>query len=137
MNKHLWLPVLLGVCLHMSAQAEEGEIVISRQVQPRVASVPSLVPDPAPRVVNPGSAALGAGTELNDGDFSRISSGRTITERTINDHVINGAISILPSHTLQRSTVSSSSVSRQGDIATQVSRSVQQGLRPLHILGGR
>lgn len=137
MIKHMVVPVLPGVCLHVCAYAEEGDIVISRQVQPRVATTSPLVPDPSPRVVNPGSHALGVGGELNDGDFSRVSSGRTITERVISDHVINGAIRALPSQTLERSGASNSGVSRQGDVATQVNRSVQQGLRPLQILGGR
>ncbi len=126
--------------------AADGDIIISRDVQLRSATRQPLVPDPSPRVVNPRQDELlqrslesGLATvELSDKDFGQVTSGVTfITSKsaissigqTVNrsagatHHAVGG---------VSRVGHSGGSAGRAG---SQVGRSIQQGLRPLQLLG--
>lgn len=135
----------LGVAAQLPVHGAEGDIILSRQVQPRAAARQELVPDPNPQVVNPRrdvllERALESGlapTEITDRDFAGITSGSRFS----------GAFGVIPAG------VSASHPAPAGGGAAgfnparhaggtagraggQVNRSIQQGLRPLQILGG-
>lgn len=128
--------VMVTALLVGLAQAGEGDVVISRDVQTRVATVNPIVPDPHPRVVNPGSIASGLTGELGDSDFAGVSSGLALPQR-----LLQGSFGTpIPVATHQGIPVLGSGHSggaRSSGIADQVNRSVQQGLRPLQSIGGR
>lgn len=123
--------MLVGV-----AQAGDGDVIISRDVQTRVATVNPIVPDPHPRVVNPGSIATGVTAELGDSDFAGVSSGLALPQRLLQGNLGTP----IPTATHQGIPVLGSGHAggaRSNGIADQVNRSVQQGLRPLQSIGGR
>lgn len=64
------------------ARAADGEVILTRDVQPRIATRPALVPDPNPLTVQMDRSALVnssvAAGELSDGDFSQVSSGQSV-----------------------------------------------------------
>ena len=121
--------------------AADGVIVISREVQPRMATRAPMIPDPNPRTVNanPSSTVQRAvnSYELNDVDFAGVTSGASLHRQ------------ILPSTHLPGLSGSSQS-SAQGlpgmraghgggagsSVSNQINRSLQQGLAPLKILTG-
>nr|WP_206695167.1 MULTISPECIES: hypothetical protein [Pseudomonas] len=122
--------------LSLTAQADNGIIVITRDVQTRNAMVPPLRPDPNPTTVNanPSAHILKQTNELSDGDFANISSGAgistLITQQTNN---LGGNLnnqSQLPNLAGGRGTGSGNGISNM------VNSSVQRGLAPLQILTG-
>jgi len=128
-----------------AAFAAGGDIILSRQVQPRVATRQALVPDPNPRIVNPspnriiGDTLLGGtsgNNELNDRDFAGVSTGLALPKQ------LNNASYNAPIFSNSMPTQSSSGAAASqgggmaGNVAGQVNRSVQQGLLPLQIIGG-
>nr|WP_220467542.1 hypothetical protein [Pseudomonas asiatica] len=122
--------------LSLTAQADNGIIVITRDVQTRNAVVPPLRPDPNPTTVNanPSAHILKQTNELSDGDFANISSGAgistLITQQTNN---LGGNLnnqSQLPNLAGGRGTGSGNGISNM------VNSSVQRGLAPLQILTG-
>lgn len=138
--------LLLCLCLGASAPcalADNGDIVITRDVQPRVATRAPLVPDPNPVTINvspheqvtrqtqridqtPG--------ELSDSDFANINSGLSLPNRLLG----TGNPQALTSTLQQRSGGPGHSAgSVSSGIGTQINRSVQQGLSPLQNLGAR
>nr|WP_189691618.1 MULTISPECIES: hypothetical protein [Pseudomonas] len=126
----------LGASLALPAQADNGLIVITRDVQTRNAVRAPLIPDPSPVTVNtnPSAQILRQTNELSDGDFASISSGAgissLITQQTTN---LGGNISTqnqLPNLAGGRSTGSGSG------IANMVNSNVQQGLGVLKSIGG-
>jgi len=127
---------ILMTVLTGAAQAGEGDVVISRDVQPRVATVNPIVADPHPRVVNPGAIASGVTGELGDSDFAGVSSGLALPQR-----LLQGSLGTsIPAASHQGIPVlgaGHSGGARGNGIADQVNRSVQQGLRPLQSIGGR
>lgn len=118
------------------AQAGDGEVIISREVQPRIATTAPLVADPNPRVVNPGGHAGAMSNELADHDFAGVSSGMAMPQR-----FLNGSVSTQlhnPTHQgIPSLGASHAGGARASGVSDQVNRSVQQGLRPLQTLGGR
>ena len=84
------LLVIVGsVPVSLPAHAADGTIVVQRQVQPRVAYRPSMVPDPHPTVVDTnvsaevnalanGRPAAAVSRELGDADFAIVTSGSGI-----------------------------------------------------------
>lgn len=133
----LALLALPGLGSSPSTLAGEGEIVIRRDVQPRVATRPSLAPDPDPLSVNANSAPHGeralSAYELGDGDFASVTSGIGLAPQAallhsapVLDHT--GAARGLPGMAAARSGGSG--------IAGQVNRTLQRGLAPLHKLTG-
>ncbi|MGV8842637.1 MAG: hypothetical protein ACOH2I_05195 [Pseudomonas sp.] len=138
--------LLLTLSIPLTATfAAGGDIVLSRQVQPRVATRQAMVPDPNPRVVNPspnriiGDTLLGGtagNNELNDHDFARVSSGLALPQN-LNNANYNAPIF---SNSIPTQSSSGAAASQSGgmadNVAGQVNRSVQQGLLPLQIIGG-
>lgn len=120
-----------------AALAAEGDVIISRDVQTRVATVAPLVADPNPRVVNPGSTVAGHTGELADQDFAAVSSGMALPQRLLNGQMSTQLAN--PSHQgIPSLGASHSGAARGGSgVADQVNRSVLQGLRPLQTVGGR
>ena len=138
-DKRLYHLLLMGYVLgslSLTAQADNGIIVITRDVQTRNAVVPPLRPDPNPTTVNanPSAHILKQTNELSDGDFANISSGAgistLITQQTNN---LGGNLnnqSQLPNLAGSRGTGSGNGISNM------VNSSVQRGLAPLQILTG-
>ncbi|MFI7836051.1 hypothetical protein [Pseudomonas asiatica] len=138
-DKRLYHLLLVGYVLgslSLTAQADNGIIVITRDVQTRNAMVPPLRPDPNPTTVNanPSAHILKQTNELSDGDFANISSGAgistLITQQTNN---LGGNLnnqSQLPNLAGGRGTGSGNGISNM------VNSSVQRGLAPLQILTG-
>ncbi|NMY54173.1 hypothetical protein [Pseudomonas sp. WS 5051] len=127
------LSALLGWCAVVHG-ASNGEIVLTRTVQPHAVGNPPMHPDPDPLTVNasPLAQVMGATRELSDGDFASVSSGTAITR------------SILPSgNTLPGLTTSNGlpgiSNGHAGGSANSISgtigNSISQGMRPLSALG--
>jgi len=138
-DKRLYHLLLMGYVLgslSLTAQADNGIIVITRDVQTRNAVVPPLRRDPNPTTVNanPSAHILKQTNELSDGDFANISSGAgistLITQQTNN---LGGNLnnqSQLPNLAGGRGTGSGNGISNM------VNSSVQRGLAPLQILTG-
>ncbi|GLO49989.1 hypothetical protein D3C76_479860 [compost metagenome] len=138
-DKRLYHLLLMGCVLgslSLPAQADNGIIVITRDVQTRNAVVPPLRPDPNPTTANanPSAHILKQTSELSDGDFANISSGAgistLITQQTNN---LGGNLSNqsqLPNLAGGRGTGSGNGISNM------VNSSVQRGLAPLQILTG-
>ncbi|OFS71909.1 hypothetical protein HMPREF3173_16295 [Pseudomonas sp. HMSC08G10] len=133
---HLLVGCVFGSCLSLPAQADNGIIVITRDVQPRMAIRAPVAPDPNPTTANanPSAHILRQTNELSDGDFASITSGTGIssmvTQQTTN---LGGAIgnqNQLPNMASGRGTGSGNGISNM------VNSSVQRGLAPLQILTG-
>lgn len=126
----------LGSSVCLPVQADNGIITIKRDVQPRNATVPPLIPDPSPTTVNanPSKQILSQTNELSDGDFANVASGagisRLVTQNTNN---LGGNIST-------QSQLSNLPAGRSGNsgsgIANMVNSNVQQGLGALKIITG-
>ena len=140
---------LLAIAMFAAvAQAVDGEVILTRDVQPRIATRPALVPDPNPVVVQLDQSPLvnsmvNSGVsvgELGDGDFSQVSSGQSVMMRALQ----------LPVNTLSLDSKSASAaqgvpniaggniaggVSGSG-ISNQINKSLQQGWAPLKMLTG-
>ncbi len=138
-DKRLYHLLLMGCVLgslSLSAQADNGIIVITRDVQTRNAVVPPLRPDPNPTTVNanPSAHILKQTSELSDGDFANISSGagisNLVTQQTNNLGGNLGNQNQLPNLAGGRGTGSGNGISNM------VNSSVQRGLAPLQILTG-
>ncbi|WP_226944855.1 hypothetical protein [Pseudomonas sp. FME51] len=141
---------LAGLALCIATQlpvyGADGDIIISRQVQPRAAARQELVPDPNPLVVNPRrdamlNQALDAGlapTEMSDRDFAGISSGSRFSNAFSNLPFGAGPANPVPTG---GGAAGLNPAGHGGGVAGnaggQVSRSIQQGLRPLQMLGGK
>lgn len=120
--------------------AADGTIVIQRELQPRVAFRPTMVPDPNPVSVNPNvSAQINQqlrGMELDDSDFAHVTSGQRLGNSPLAEGQLpglEGAASSGPSS----ARLPGVSAGRTGNgISGQVNRSVQRGLAPLQKLSG-
>ena len=139
-DKHLYHLVLVGCVLgslSLTAQADNGIIIIKRDVQVRNATIPPLIPDPSPTTVNanPSAYVLKQTNELSDGDFASISSGagisNMITQQTNNLGGNLGNQNQLPNLSGGRGTGGAGN-----GISNMVNSSVQRGLAPLQILTG-
>ena len=134
---HLLLVGCVLGSLSLTAQADNGIIIIKRDVQVRNATIPPLIPDPSPTTVNanPSAYVLKQTNELSDGDFASISSGagisNMITQQTNNLGGNLGNQNKLPNLSGGRGTGGSGN-----GIANMVNSSVQRGLAPLQILTG-
>ncbi len=130
--------------------AAGGDILLFRDVQPRVATRPPLVPDPNPKVVNPKpSTHVGEDLqirraqmpgELNDGDFAAVTSGARLTQQVLSPSAQNTYSN--PTGLINHSSVAGNNPvghagGALGNVEGQVTRSISQGLQPLQILQGR
>ncbi|MCW8279155.1 hypothetical protein IMF27_29785 [Pseudomonas sp. PCH199] len=139
-DKRFYCLLLIGcavgssVCLPV--QADNGIIIIKRDVQPRMATRPPMIPDPNPTTVNanPSKYVLGQTNELSDGDFAGVASGagisRLVTQNTNN----------LGGNVTNQTQLTNMSGGRSGNsgngIANMVNSSVQQGLGALKVITG-
>lgn len=131
---------LTGAGAVTPALCADGVIVLTRDVQPRVATRTPLAPDPNPNTVS-AKAAMGnrtmAATELSDGDFASISSGAGLQRQVMPGGQLPGlgassgeAGRGLPNMRAGHSGGAGASISNQ------VNRSLQQGLAPLKAITG-
>lgn len=133
--------VLSGIGAGIPAYAADGIIVITRDVQPRVATRPALVPDPNPRTVNanPSSTVIRATNsyELNDADFARVTSGSSLQRQMLPGGQLPGlnTPSQATSHGLPGMRAGQGG-GAGSNVSNQINRSLQQGLAPLKILTG-
>jgi len=126
----------LGSSVCLPVQADNGIIIIKRDVQPRMATRAPVIPDPSPTTVNanPSKQILSQTNELSDGDFAGVASGagisRLVTQNTNN---LGGNIST-------QNQLSNLPAGRSGNagngIANMVNSSVQQGLGALRVVTG-
>lgn len=119
-------------------QAGDGTIVLQRQVQPRVATRPTDIPDPNPITVNPNISdqvvRQTGNAELSDSDFAGVTSGSTL-ER----HILPGGTLVGMDNGSNQSLNNGSlggGMGAGGGISNSVNRTVQQGLSPLRMLTG-
>ncbi|WP_157719000.1 hypothetical protein [Geopseudomonas guangdongensis] len=133
---------LLAIAMFAAvAQAADGEVILTRDVQPRIATRPALVPDPNPLTVQMDRSALVnssvAAGELSDGDFSQVSSGQSVMTRALQlpmhtpglDGKSAGAAQGMPN-------IAGGHGGSGGAISGQINKSLQQGLAPLKMLTG-
>jgi hypothetical protein len=131
-----FLLIALGSSL-CPVQADDGIIIIKRDVQVRNAMQAPVVPDPNPTTVNanPSKLILTQTNELNDGDFANVASGAGIT-RLVNLNNTNLGGNITTQN--QISNPSAGRGSSGNGISNLVNSSVQRGLSGLNVItGGR
>ncbi|MHC8320194.1 hypothetical protein ACYZT4_05770 [Pseudomonas sp. GB2N2] len=125
----------LGSLVCLPVQADNGIIIIKRDVQVRNAVQPPLTPDPNPTTVNanPSRQILSQTSELSDGDFANVASGAGISRLVVQNNNLGGNIST-------QNQLSNQSAGRSGNsgggIANMVNSNVQQGLGALKIITG-
>lgn len=117
--------------------AADGEVIISREVQPRIATRAPLVPDPNPVTVNPGRSVVNATAELGDSDFASVSSGLALPQQLLGNSLGAQPLSVPLQQGVPGLGAGHTGGGAGSGVAAQVNRSVQQGLRPLQMLGGR
>ena len=76
------LGTTLVVLLNSPVYADNGLIVLTRDVQPRAATRAPLVPDPHPLTVQAG-LPRNAGAELDDGDFAHVNTGLSVANSAL------------------------------------------------------
>jgi hypothetical protein len=121
------------------AQAGDGTIVLQRQVQPRVATRPTDIPDPNPITVNPNISdqivRQTGNAELSDSDFAGVTSGSSLQR-----HILPGGQLVGmdngSNQTLNGNSMGASAAGGGAGISNSVNRTVQQGLSPLRMLTG-
>lgn len=138
-DKGLYHLLLLGCVLgslSLTAQADNGIIVITRDVQTRNAMIPPLRPDPTPTTANanPSAHILKQTSELSDGDFANISSGAGIS--TLITQQTNNLGGNLNNQTQLPNLAGGRGTGAGNGISNMVNSSVQRGLAPLQILTG-
>ncbi|WP_144173668.1 hypothetical protein [Pseudomonas sp. Kh13] len=138
-DKGLYHLLLMGCVLgslSLTAQADNGIIVITRDVQTRNAVVPPLRPDPNPTTANanPSAHILKQTSELSDGDFASISSGAGIS--TLITQQTNNLGGNLNNQTQLPNLAGGRGTGSGNGISNMVNSSVQRGLAPLQILTG-
>lgn len=141
-GNHRWLTAfglsaLMSLCGAVQAAGPgNGVIVLTRDVQPFAVGNPAMHPDPNPTTANanPNARISAATNELSDGDFSRVSSGSSITRMIMpasNGSSLPGmnASNTLPGMGSSHGGGSGSSISGT------INRSIEQGMRPLSNMG--
>lgn len=126
----------LGSSVCLPVQADNGIIIIKRDVQPRMATRPSMIPDPSPTTANanPSKQIISQTNELSDGDFAGVASGAGISSLvTQNTNNLSGSIS---NQTQLSNLPAGRSGNAGGGIANMVNSSVQQGLGALRVVTG-
>ena len=135
-NHHLLMACSLGALMSLCTvvqAAGNGEIVLTRTVQPHAVGNPPMHPDPDPLTANasPLVQVMGATRELSDGDFASVSSGAAITRSIMPTgntlpglNTSNG----LPGMSNGHGGGSGSSISGT------IGNSISQGMRPLSVL---
>nr|WP_217437553.1 hypothetical protein [Pseudomonas lini] len=126
----------LGSSFSLPVQADNGIIIIKRDVQPRMATRAPVIPDPSPTTANanPSKQVLRQTNELSDGDFANVASGagisRLVTQNTNN----------LGGNLTSQTQLSNLPAGRSGNsgngIANMVNSNIQQGLGALKVVTG-
>ena len=126
------LSTLLGVCGAVQAGGN-GEIVLTRIVQPHPVGNPPMHPDPDPNTVNanPSPQVMGATHELTDGDFAGVSTGTSIRHTLLPNgsslpglNTSNGLPGMTNGH----------GGGSGGTLSNTIGNSIEQGMRPLSAL---
>ncbi|MBO3273757.1 hypothetical protein [Pseudomonas schmalbachii] len=135
---------LLGAAA-LPASAEDGNIIIKRDVQPRVAVRAPLAPDPNPTQVNANVApqvnrmlTTSGVNELGDEEFASVTSGSAMQAATTPGGNLDSLTSQV-SNSTTTANLGGNSMSGGGmgnRIANTVNDSVQRGLAPLQAIGG-
>ncbi|MDF3932344.1 hypothetical protein [Pseudomonas citronellolis] len=121
------------------AEAGDGTIVLNRTVQPRMATTPTMVPDPNPTTVNPNISPQVnrlTSNELTDNDIAGVSSGTGLSGRVLQNGTLTGPHGIDQSTAQGLPGMNSGHSGTGNSIANTVNRSVTQGLAPLRVLTG-
>lgn len=134
-----------------TAYAADGIIVLNREVQPRVATHPTDMPDPNPTVVNTnisrevnnmlnGSASgTRVSNELSDNDFAGITSGSSIKSVIMPGGNLTGLSTFSSTASTTQST-GGNDVGHAGGagagLSNTINGTIQRGLAPLNMLGG-
>lgn len=131
----------LGYGVAPPSQADDGIIVLTREVQPRIATRPTLVPDPNPNTANanPSQTVDRAVStlELSDSDFAKVTSGSGLQRQMLPNGQLPGLGSTGPSTAQGLPGMSAGRSGNAGSgISNQVNRTLQQGLAPLKMLSG-
>jgi hypothetical protein len=126
----------LGSSISLPVQADNGIIIIKRDVQPRMATRAPVMPDPSPTIANanPSKQVLRQTNELSDGDFASVASGAGIS-RLVNQNTNNLGGSISNQTQLSNLPAGRSGNSGNG-IANMVNSNIQQGLGALRVVTG-
>jgi hypothetical protein len=139
-NNRIYSLLLIGCALGSSfslpVQADNGIIIIKRDVQPRMATRAPVAPDPSPTTANanPSQQILRQTNELSDGDFANVASGagisRLVTQNTNN----------LGGNLTNQTQLSNLPAGRSGNsgngISNMVNSNIQQGLGALRVVTG-
>jgi hypothetical protein len=139
-----WLTgIALAALLNGPVSADNGLIVVTREVQPRSATRKELVPDPNPLTVQAG-LPRSASNELNDSDFAHINTGLSVSNRALTNQTNNLSSSNTFSQTGGNGIPGLGAAiggdaagggAGTGGISGRVNGAVQTGLRPLQNLG--
>ncbi|MHC8299992.1 hypothetical protein [Pseudomonas sp. ZS1P83] len=139
-DKSIYSVLLIGFALGSSfclpVQADNGVIIIKRDVQPRMATRPPVMPDPNPTTANanPSQHILRQTNELSDGDFASVASGAGISR------LIAQGSSNLGGDITNQTQLSNLPAGRSGNsgngIANMVNSNIQQGLGALKVITG-
>lgn len=128
------LLVLLCTPLH----AENGLIVITRDVQPRAATREPLAPDPHPLTVQAGLPRT-ASNELDDSDFAHINTGMSVADSALTRQT-NSISSMTQSGSngmpgLGAAIGGNATGGATGGISGRVNGALETGLRPVQQMG--
>lgn len=131
-----------GLVLCLASQAipsvaDDGDVVLTRTVQPRVATRSPLAPDPNPIKVNvsPAQQVERQTGELSDAEFANVSSNLRAQGPMLN--LDNSPALQNTQPRLTNTTAGHGAGAVTSGLGTQINRTVQQGLSPLQRLGGQ
>ncbi|WP_339489096.1 hypothetical protein [Pseudomonas sp. EL_65y_Pfl2_R95] len=148
----LSLVMLSSVC-PTPVLAQDGIIVLGRQVQPRLATHPTDIPDPNPTVVNTNISrqVVGAvngslsgahmGGELADSDFANITTGSGINSMVMPNGSLPGFNALGTDQANHQGATNTGSAGHAGGnagsgLGSTINSTVQRGLAPLNMLTG-
>lgn len=139
-DKKIYSLLLIGCALGsfvcLPVQADNGIIVIKRDVQTRNAVQSPVAPDPNPTTanVNPSKQILRQTNELSDGDFASVASGAGISR------LVAQGSNNLGGNITNQTQLSNLPAGRSGNsgngIANMVNSNIQQGLGALKVITG-
>ena len=131
------LGTTLMVLLNNPVYADNGLIVLTRDVQPRAATRAPLVPDPHSLTVQAG-LPRNAGAELDDGDFAHVNTGLSVANSALTRQTnsLSTSNSMNPSGGngvpgLGAAIGGGATGGTTGGIGGRVNGAIQTGLRPL------
>ncbi|WP_339513530.1 hypothetical protein [Pseudomonas sp. RL_15y_Pfl2_60] len=135
--------------------AQDGIIVLGRQVQPRLATHPTDIPDPNPTVVNTNisrqvvttvngsmnNTQMGMGGELADSDFANITTGSSINSMVMPNGSLPGFNALGTDQANHQGATNTGSAGHSGGnagsgLGNTINSTVQRGLAPLNMLTG-